>query len=346
MTSTAHTHEWVRDEQHDGDRAWACTECEQTCASCGTCGRPSGSSLLLCPGCEKRAGELLDGITHALDLYEPDPRSPVKSPGNMRLVPAGPPGALSSPDEIESALWSWVAHWAEHTGADNAAALDYLRSRHVWAAHNPEASAWPDYLEAMRTLRAAARRIAGLMPRRLAEPCVLCGGEVVQDWADRSWMPHEDGLSDTVRCLRCGTTWNDRTHWHDATIEHLAALPGLRPGSLITLAHARMIWPSVPAGTMRQWAKRWRDEGDEAIERARYWWELRCAHEAGRRPALVGPDWAGPGEPPDLPGWLPQCGTRDGVAVYRAGDLLALVARWEEARARRAPRTSHEMAAT
>lgn len=342
MIATTHSHEWIRDERHDGIRAWACRECEQTCASCGTCGRPSGSSLLLCPSCERRAAELLDGIGHALDLYEPSPRSVVKSPGNMRLVPAGPPGGISTAAEIESELWAWVACWTEYTGADQAGPLDYLRSRHVWAAHNPEASGWLAYLDAMRTLRAAARRIAGLMPQRLAEPCVHCGGTVVQDWADQSWMPHEDGLSDTVRCMQCGMTWNDRTHWHDATVEHLAALPGLRPASLITLAHARLIWPDVPAGTFRQWAKRWRDEGDETLERIRYWWELRCMHARGERPGLVAPDWTGPGEPPSLTGWLPERGERDGAALYRLGDLHALVTR----RAARAHECVREVTST
>jgi hypothetical protein len=327
MTTTDHTHTWVRDEAHDGIRAWACTDCTETSASCGTCERPSGSSLLLCRVCEQRAADVLADIAHALDLHEPSPRSPVPSPGNMRLVQGPRAGSVVTAADVEGELWAWVACWTEHAGADNAAPLDYLRSRHVWAAHNVEASGWPAYLDAMRALRAAARRLAGLTPQRLPEPCVHCGGAVVQDWSDEDWNPHADGLSDTVRCTRCGMTWGDRSHWHLATLAHLADLPGLHPDSLITLAQARLIWPDVPAATWRKWAQRWRDEGEAQIERARHWWTWHCEHAAGRRPDHADADWSGPGDAPSLAGWLPQFGEHDGAPTYRVGDLQALVLR-------------------
>ena len=207
--------------------------------------------------------------------------------------------------------------------------IDRLKGFHVWAAHNPEASDWRAYLKAMRSLRASARRIAGLLPERIAEPCVMCGGDVVQDWSDGDWMPLETGLSDTVRCTRCGTTWGDRLHWHFTMRNHIVELPAEHPDALVTIEQARMIWPDVPAATWRSWAKRWRDEGDDLIERARHWWELRLAHLSGQWPAWAPPRWVGPGEPPNLAGWMPQMGARDGVATYRVGDLYALVMRRE-----------------
>jgi hypothetical protein len=226
VSSETHTHEWVKAEQ-GGILAWRCKECAETSATCGTCERASGTTLLLCPSCEKAAAKVLDDIQHALDQWVPNPRSPMHSPGDMRLVLSSGQGAgVTSPSDIDAKLWSWVGRWAEHSGAGNAYALDYLRSRHIWAAHNPEASDWLGYLKAMRSLRRAARRIAGLLPQRLNEPCAMCGGSVVQDWSDGDWMPFEDGLSDVVRCTKCDMTWGDRAHWRFMTRQHIVELPG------------------------------------------------------------------------------------------------------------------------
>lgn len=345
-----HTHDWRRTESPAGEQPWRCAECEATSATCGTCKRASGSSLLLCQRCERMAARLLDDIEDALSHYRPDPRSLVPSPGDMRLVPGGgQAGGIDSPDDVTSALLGWVARWTEHAGATNAAAGDYLRSHHMWAAHNPELSHWPAYLDDLRWLRHQARRIAGLLPKRLPEPCVHCGGQVVQDWADKWWQPLNDGLSDVVRCLGCGMTWGDRARWLFSTRQHIVDLPSEHPDSLITLAQARMIWPEVPAATWRQWAKRWRDDGEDAIERARHWWDLRCAYLAGPGswPAWAPETWQGPGDPPSMPGWLPERGVRRGEVLYRVGDLHALVQRWADGNrpGRRASVTSERMGA-
>lgn len=324
------THEWTRVDGAEGICAWACTECTEICATCGTCGRPSGTSLLLCSSCERAAAKVLDDIADALSYYETPPRSLIGSPGDMRLVPGfSGPTAIQTPADIESRMLSWVARWTEHTGATQQGASDYLRSHHLWAAHHAEESRWLAYLADMRRLRGQARGVAGLLPKRHPEPCVHCGGTVVQDWADRWWKPLTGGLSDMVRCLGCGTTWRDRAMWLFSTRQHIVDVPAVHPDSLVTLAQARMIWPEVPAGTWRQWAKRWRDDGEEAIERARHWWNLRCAYLAGRDawPAWAPMTWPGPGDPPTMPGWLPERGERRGVTLYRVGDLAALVER-------------------
>src|SRR5665648_1159935 len=87
MSDTRHAHEWVRVEDAEGIRAWACTDCDETSATCGTCHRASGSSLLLCASCERQAARVLDDIADALGYYETPPRSLINSPGDMRLVP-------------------------------------------------------------------------------------------------------------------------------------------------------------------------------------------------------------------------------------------------------------------
>lgn len=326
-----HDHEWRRVDGGQGTRAWQCAQCPETCATCGTCGGPTATSLLLCQRCEREARRVLDGITAALDQYRPDPRSPMSSPGDMRLVPGGGTrGGITTPGDVHERLWGWVARWTEHTGPSNAAAVEYLADHHVWAAHNPEASDWAAYLVDMRRLRHAARRIAGLLPQRLPEPCVHCGGECVQDWADRSWQALEDGLSDVVRCTRCGMTWGDRTLWRFVTRRRIVEIPGEHPDSLVTMEHARRIWPDVPAATFRDWARRWREDGPDRLERVLLWWATWCMWRAGERPWWAEPGWRGPGEPPSLEGWLPERGERDGRALYRVGDLQALVERWAD----------------
>lgn len=109
-----HAHEWTRVEGGEGIRAWACTECDETSATCGTCNRASGSSLLLCGPCERHAARVLDDIAAALEHYAPNPRSPIASPGDMHLVPGGVRRDPVQPDEIVGEMWSWLARWSEH----------------------------------------------------------------------------------------------------------------------------------------------------------------------------------------------------------------------------------------
>lgn len=327
-----HQHEWRPVEGATGIQAWACTACEETSATCGTCGRASGTSLLLCQHCERHAARVLADIAAALDRYETAPRSGYPSPGDMRLVPGygSSRGGVQSPEDVTARMLTWVARWTEHVGASKAAPPDFLRSHHIWAAHHPEASLWPEYLDDMRKLRAQTRGMAGLLPKRLPEPCVHCGGQVVQDWADAHWKPLRDGLSDVVRCTGCGMTWGDHARWRFATRHHIVALPNVLPDTLVTLAQARMIWPDVPSATLRSWAQRWREDGDQMIERALLWWSAEQMRRAGERPWWAPADWAGPGEAPSLAGWLPEYGERDGTAMYRVGDLEALVERWAD----------------
>ena len=332
MTTTErHAHEWTRVEGAEGIREWACNECDETSATCGTCNRASGSSLLLCGRCEREAGRVLDDIADALSHYVAGPRSLVSSAGDMRLVPGftARAGALT-PGDIESRMLSWVARWTEHAGPSNTSASDYLRGHHMWAAHHPDESRWLAYLEAMRKLRHEARGVAGLLPLRHPEPCVHCGGRVVQDWADRWWKPLETGLSDVVRCLGCGMTWGDRAHWLFSTRQHIVDVPAIHPNSLVTLAQARMIWPEVPAGTWRWWVHRDQQAWEASVVSAVTWWQARRAREDGAWQAWEAVGWTLGmliEAPPLAQRMMPERGHRRGVTLYRVGDMLTLVQR-------------------
>ena len=352
MSTDEHrTHDWKRVEGGEGIRAWRCAECEATCATCGTCGRPSGTSLLLCRDCERHAERVLEDIEHALGHYLRPDRSLMRSPMAYTLTPPGSGKVLlATPADVDGAMWHWVARWTELVGdPSNIAAAEYLRTHHLWAAHHPEVSDWPEYLKAMRRLRHAARRMAGLLPQRLPEPCVHCGGDVVQDWADEHWDPLEDGLSDTVRCTQCGMTWGDRSRWRFTTRQHIVETPGAHPDALVTLEQARLIWPDVPAATWRQWLKRDRDAHQQSIDAAITWWQARCAHgtddwddwaEAGWTEAML--DVA----PDIVERQVPERGERDGRALYRVRDLHARVVRWvDESRPGRRARSSERMSA-
>jgi hypothetical protein len=342
MSDGRHTHEWVRVEGAEGIRAWGCRDCDETSATCGTCGRASGSVLLLCARCEKEAARVLDDIADALGYYETPPRSLIDSPGDMRLVPGfGETTGMQTPADIEGRMLGWVARWTEYAGPSNAAASDYLRAHHMWAAHHPDESHWLAYLSDMRKLRHEARGVAGLLPKRHPEPCVHCGGQVVQDWADRWWKPLETGLSDVVRCTGCGTTWGDRAHWLFSTRQHIVDVPAMHPDSLITLKQARMVWADVPAGTWRQWLARDRQTWEASVVAAVTWWQARQAHEAGRWEPWAAVGWTVEmlDEAPALmQRTMPERGRRRGEALYRVGDMLALVERWadEERPGRRA----------
>jgi len=306
------------------DRRWACEQCEAESATCETCHGPSGTSLLVCEPCLRHAAKVLDDIDAALSHYESAAGSLVKSPGDMRLIPgfgsAG--GGIAGPEDVIGQLWSWVARWSEYTGASNQDAIAYLKGHHMWAAHNVEVSDWPVYLRAMRTLRHQARRIAGLLPQRLNEPCVYCGGQAVQDWADDHWEPLREGLSDTVRCTRCGMTWHDSVLWRKVTREHIVELPKEHADSLVTLDQARMIWPEIPAATWRSWLKRDRDQWAESVGEAQIWHQAWCEYEAEPGPSMERD------EPPSLvERTLPERGEKNGAALYRVGDLHAMVAR-------------------
>ncbi|WP_434080379.1 hypothetical protein [Sanguibacter sp. Z1732] len=217
--------------------------------------------LPICPPCLRHEHRVLDDIADALGHWQHQPRS---------LVPAirydrdrtegagdGPKDGITHPADVLEALWEWAGSWAQRTGGTaNAAVLDHLKARTLWAAHNPQAAQWAAYRPAMRQLRHAARRIAHLLPQRQNGPCVHCGATVVRDWADRDFQPLPTGLSDMHRCTGCGITWGDRSWWMTVNRTTLQALPEVKPEQYVTLEDAWLIFPDVPKPTWRKWKER------------------------------------------------------------------------------------------
>ena len=61
-------HYWT---EADNDR-WACTDCDETCASCIECRKWTDSSLLICQRCVNRIRRLIDDIETAVALHAAD----------------------------------------------------------------------------------------------------------------------------------------------------------------------------------------------------------------------------------------------------------------------------------
>lgn len=260
--TTHHRHHWTE----TNESTWACEECTETTPTCIITdhpkkgAHPTGDNNLICPACLAYEHRVLDDIADALGHWQHQPKS---------LVPAirydrdrsetGPPTEqpFNHPRDITDVLWSWATMWAEATG-DNATAavFDHLKTRTLWAAHNPTTSAWHDYRQEIRQLRHHARRIAHLLPQRQNGPCVHCGGTVVRDWADKDFQPLPTGLSDIHRCTGCGITWGDRSWWMTVNRTTLQALPEVKPEQYVTLEDAWLIWPDIPKPTWRKWQER------------------------------------------------------------------------------------------
>lgn len=309
MTTEHDVHDWQPNPTGSGITAWICAECPETCATCGTCNRPSDTTLLLCEPCRREAARVLDDIAHALSLWEPEPRSLVKSAGNMALVPvpSSSGGGTQTADGIEGELWRWVGRWTEYTTPENTGWLGFLSGHLIWAAHHPAQSSWLEFLSHTRRLRTAARRVAGLLPRFMPQPCAHCGGPVVQDRADHHWNPLTGQLPDTVRCMRCGRAWDDPILYAFSNRQHIVEAPDEHPDAWVTLEQARMIWRDIPAATMRTWVLRSRETFAWGIDKAQEWWNAQPE---------IGPTT----EPPTVVCWLPSIESIDGPR-YRLGDL-------------------------
>ena len=319
MIMECEVHEWVAVESpRSAIEAWGCRECEATSASCNVCEKATGSSLLVCQPCLGRANKVLDDMEAALSHWDARDAFKGKSPMAYALVSvpsASTPEGIREPVDIHKAVWTWVARWSEAIGAEDCDDVTYLKRHHLWAAHNVEASDWPTYLRAMRSLRHNARRIVGLLPQKV-EPCVHCGGDVVQDWADGSWEPNADGLSDELRCSGCGMTWGNHERFDEFKAKEVGALHERNPEAWVTLKQAQTVWPEVPFRTWQSWVRRDR-ERHEASARFRL-----TQDEAWRQHRLAGGTQV-QAEPelvivPDLP-------ELDGR--YRIGDLAAMVKR-------------------
>lgn len=273
---TQHNHIWTLPDEHG---TWTCTDCGDTSPTCivekpsdepGE-GHPTGiPAQHICPSCVRYEQRVLDDIADALGHWQHQPRSLVPAIrydrdriDGSRTDSHRP--TINTPRDILDVLWLWADMWAETRGEQppTGDVLPFLKRHLIWAANNPHEAAWNDYRSEMRQMRHAARRVSGLLPKRLAGPCVHCGGQIVQDWADHRWQPSPDGLSDTVRCTGCGLTWAHREAWMYTNGHTLRLTPTFAPDTLVTLDDARKhIFPDVPAATWRKWLQRDRERAE------------------------------------------------------------------------------------
>lgn len=270
MTTTCRTHIWTAPEEGQ----WTCVACLETTPTCvverpsdDPEGHPTGTALLICQPCLDTEHRTLDDITKALGHWQHQPRSIVPAIRYDRDRIHGNSGRGDKPDNIDhpsdivNVLWSWVDMWSETTGTPASGnPIDYLKTHTLWAAQNPATSAWDDWRKETRQLRHAARRLSGLLPHRQHGPCVHCGGDIVRDWADNSWQPRVDGLSDELRCTGCGLTWGNHGAWNYTNRHTLQLLPDIKPDALVTIDDARQIFPTIPAPTWRKWRERDTDQ--------------------------------------------------------------------------------------
>lgn len=280
-----HTHIWTGPDEHG---TWTCVDCGEQAPTCivqkpsdepGE-GHPSLAAQAICNGCLRYEQRVLDDIADALGHWQHQPRSLVPAIRYDRDRTTGTRTendrpAITQPSDVVDVLWSWADMWVEARGEEplEGAPIAHLKRYILWAANNPTESVWDDYRAEMRQMRHAARRVAGLLPKRLAGPCVHCGGQVVQDWATHNWQPRIDpdhpersGLSDTIRCTGCGLTWAHREAWMYTNGHTLKLAPTFAPDTLVTIEDARKhIFTDVPAATWRKWIQRDRDR-EEAGE--------------------------------------------------------------------------------
>src|SRR5690625_3991735 len=152
--SKQHRHEWTHQPEGIETEQWACIECEAVCASCIVTDtkrglHPTGTALLICEGCLDYERRVVDDIADALGHWQHQPRS---------LVPAirydrdpsdgggdGPRDGIAHPLDVIEVLWSWAEMFAEGTSRtldDHDHAGEVIKGALMWAAHNPDASAW------------------------------------------------------------------------------------------------------------------------------------------------------------------------------------------------------------
>jgi hypothetical protein len=274
-TEMCSTHDWQPTEEHDVDeqhRGFECSACSATTHGCNECGRPMGSSLLVCDRCVQRAQRVVRDVAQWMaehtfgvtlvtlravryDRDRPATEDDARLPFGLDAVVPDPEetriGASKHPDDAVAVLESWARDWAGQLGDDEAAvdALPYLVEHTLWAMQNRDASGWSDYIEEARQVRAVVRRLLGIAPVPERVPCVHCGGRIVREWTN-------DGLDDVRRCTGCGMEWKSGLELEQHTLAALQALPTSDPETLATREQIRRLYPHLRAGTLREWIRR------------------------------------------------------------------------------------------
>lgn len=277
MSAGHHAHEWITEREFgDTVTTYTCIDCPVATRGCSECDRPLETSLTICQPCLTRAQQLITDVIDALNTvpfhiaevmglravrYDRDivttsndrDRLPfgldaiIEDPADTRIA------AAKHPSTATDILYGWAVAWADTRGDQQPSdGMRYLIDHTLWAAQNPDDSGWTTYLDEARQVRATIRRLLGLDPIREPAPCVYCTGPVI-----REWLP--DGLDDTRRCTRCGTTWPDEDRLRYTNRHTVFALPHTHPDALVTADDARRILPDLKRNTLNQALKRDRE---------------------------------------------------------------------------------------
>ena len=120
-----------------------------------------------------------------------------------------------------------------------------LKKLLVWAAQNPELSAWSDYRREMRALLGRARHLNPPEVEHVGPHCFDCGGRLIRHWRD-------DGLGDDVRCETCRREYDPARFRlaFRAKVERDG-----HPDSLLTEPELRQALP-LGTSTLRVWISR------------------------------------------------------------------------------------------
>lgn len=283
------THDWT---PHDD--IYRCTGCTETRPACNTCHRPNHSSMAICTPCLTTTRRLLtraenayrsipDGLRTATGLQairydkhrsrttglhvsnDPGP----DDPDDLRTLIETNPNRhhlelTRDPTNVLAALHDIADDWSDTLGTTwHGNVFTWLSNHILWAAQNHPA--WNDHLKDIRTAVRRFYDFAGLTPKPDRAPCVHCGGTIVQDWADRDGRYHPTGLSDMLRCTRCGTRWNDYAHLDPIKIQTVRAAPVQYPDTLVTLKEARAALRGVKRNTINKAISRDRKNNPQRI---------------------------------------------------------------------------------
>lgn len=286
MTTQNHVHEWINTRKiTDTLETYDCATCDTQTTGCSQCGNPLQTSLTICEPCLAKARKIIQDVIDAIDTvpfhhaeimglrgirYDRDivttSNDRDRLPFGLDLVIEDPAdtriSAAKHPDTAVDILHGWAAAWADSRGdtTPHGSELRYLVDHTLWAVQNPDDSGWDTYITEARQVRATVRRLLGLDPIHEPAPCVYCSGPVIREWLD-------DGLDDTRRCTRCGTTWPDEERLRYTNRHTVFALAATHPDALVTADDARRILPDLKRNTLNQALKRdrERDENDRRL---------------------------------------------------------------------------------
>ena len=130
-----------------------------------------------------------------------------------------------------------------------------LKKLLVWAAQNPELSAWSDYRREMRALLGRARHLNPPEVEHVGPHCFDCGGRLIRHWLGDGTTrdPKQRGLGDEVRCETCKREY-DPARFRLAFRAKVEASGD--PNALVTEREAREIFPNLGANYVHVWMQR------------------------------------------------------------------------------------------